>query len=309
MKKIVSLFNPDHKQDIYASASNSAKRINNNNKNDDEDVSNTKQSSSLVHTRNNFNSNSNSNSTNNSNRNNKNVKVINARITEIDQANQKVDNTTCQGIVYKSKKKKVGSLFNPARMQVISASVSNSAKSITNNNNNDDDNVSNTKQSSSLVHTRNNYNINYNSTNNSNSNSNNNSNNKNVKVIDKRTKENVQSRQKVDNNAGQDIVRKPMEKKAVTLLNSDPKQDGFVSVSNPAKAFTHNNNYNDDAVSNMKQSSSLVNNCNNFKSNNNSNSNSNCNNKNVNVLNTRINESDRSNQNVDNITGQGNEGN
>ena len=104
-----------------------------------------------------------------------------------------------------------------------------------------------------------------------------------------------------------------MEKKAVILLNSDLQQDGFVSVSNPAKGFNHNTNNNDDDVSNMKHSSSLVNNCNNFNSNSNSNSNSNinsnCNNKNVNVIDTGINEIDQSNQNVDNILGQGTVGN
>ena len=120
------------------------------------DVSNTEQSSSLVYPRNNFNSNRNSNS--NSKINNKNVKVIDETIKEIDQSYQKVDNTTGQGIVGTPKKKKVASLFNSDPKPDISASVSKSAKSINNNNNNDDDDVSNTIQSSSLVHTRNNYN-------------------------------------------------------------------------------------------------------------------------------------------------------
>ena len=55
----------------------------------------------------------------------------------------------------------------------------------------------------------------------------------------------------------------------------------------------------------MKQSSSLVNNCNNFNSNNNSD----CNNKKVNRIDTRINETDQSIQNVDTIPRQGIVGN
>ena len=101
-KKVYSLFIFDHKQDIPASVSNSTNSINNKDNNDD-DVSNTKQASSLVHFRINLNSNSNINSNNNNNSNNKNDKVIDARIKEIDQSNQKLDNTTGQGIVCKSK--------------------------------------------------------------------------------------------------------------------------------------------------------------------------------------------------------------
>ena len=90
----------------------------------------TEKSSSLVHTRNTFNSNinSNNNNNNNSNSNNKNIKVIGARIKEIDQANPKINNTTGQGIVDKAKKKKIGFLFNYDPKQDISASVSKSAK-------------------------------------------------------------------------------------------------------------------------------------------------------------------------------------
>ena len=88
--KVGFLFNYDPKQDISASVSKSAKRINNNNNNDDDDVSNMKQYSRLGHIRNNFNSNRNSNS----NSNNKNIKVIDARIKGIDQSHQTADNTT-----------------------------------------------------------------------------------------------------------------------------------------------------------------------------------------------------------------------
>ena len=103
MKKVVLLFNIDPKQDTSAPVSHSAKIVNHNNNGDDDDVSNTKQSSSLVYTRNNINSNINRIF----NSNNKNVKVIDARIKEIDQSNQKVDNNIGQGIVGKSKEKTV----------------------------------------------------------------------------------------------------------------------------------------------------------------------------------------------------------
>ena len=62
-------------------------------------VSKMKQSSRLVPTRATFNS--------TSNRNNQNVKVRDDSIKETDQSNKKVDNTTCQGIVGKPKKKVV----------------------------------------------------------------------------------------------------------------------------------------------------------------------------------------------------------
>ena len=229
----------------------------------------TKHSSSLVHTRNTFNSNSNRNSNsnnnnnnnNNSNSNNKNIKVIDARIKEIDQANPKINNTTGQGVVGKIKKKKVGFLFNYDPKQDISASVSKSAKSIDNININDDDDVPNTKQSSSLAYTRNTFNINSNS----------NSNNKNVKVVDARIKEIDQANPKVNNTTGQGIVGNLKKKKIVSLFNYDSKQDISVSVSTSTKRINNNNNNDDDDFYNTKQSSSLVNTRNNFNSNSNSN--------------------------------------
>ena len=159
--QFASFFNTDPQQDISASRSNLGNSINNHNNHDDDDVYNTKKSYSLVHTRTKSTSNNNSNSYSNSN--NKHVKVINARINEIDQSNPKGDNDT--------------------------------TKSVNNNNNNDGDDIYNTKQSSSLVNTRNNFN--------SNINSNSNSNYKNIKVIDARIKEIDQSNLKVDNNTGQ----------------------------------------------------------------------------------------------------------
>ena len=212
-QKVYSLFISDHKHKITVPASHSAKSTNNNNNNDDDDVSNMKQYSRIGHTHNNLNSIRNSNS----NSNNKNIKGIDARITEIDQSHQNSDNSTGQGIVGKPKKSKVFLIFKTNPKQDTSVSISNSAKRVNNNNNNEEaENASNTKQFSRLVHKCNNYN----------STSNSNTNNNNVKVIDTRIKEIDQSHQKVDNNTGQDIVRKPMEKKAV-------------SVSNPAKEFNH----------------------------------------------------------------------
>ena len=96
-QKVYLSFISDHKHKITVPASHSAKSTNNNNNNYDDDISNMQQYSRLGHTRNNWNSNSNSNS----NSNNKNIKVIDARIKEIDQSHQNTDNSTGQGIVGK----------------------------------------------------------------------------------------------------------------------------------------------------------------------------------------------------------------
>ena len=96
--------------------------------------------------------------------------------------------------------------------------------------------VSNTKQSSSLVYPRNNFN----------SNSNSNSNNKNVKVINETIKQIDQSYQNIDNTTGQGIVGTQKKKNDVSLFYSDPKQDISASVSKSAKNINNNNNNNDD---------------------------------------------------------------
>ena len=59
--------------------------------------------------------------------NNNNVKVIDAKIKEIDQTTQKVNATTGPGIVSKPKKKKVVILFKIYPKQNIPAPVSQSA--------------------------------------------------------------------------------------------------------------------------------------------------------------------------------------
>ena len=114
-------------------------------------------------------------------------------------------------------------------------------------------------------------------------------------------KETDQSNQIVNNTTGQNIVGKPKNKKVVSVLNYDPKQDILVSVSNSEQRINNNNNNDDHDVSNTKQSSDSVHIRNNF--------NSNSNNKNVKVTNARFKEIDQSNQTVDNTTGQGIVGN
>ena len=90
-------------------------------------------------------------------------------------------------------------------------------------------------------------------------------------------------------------------KKVVSSPTYDPKHDSSVSASNSAKSIKNNINNEDDAGYNMKQSSSLVNNC--TKSHNISNSHSNI--KKVNAIDAKNKESVQSNQTVDNTIYQG----
>ena len=171
--------------------------------------------------------------------NNNNVKVIDAKIKEIDQTTQKINETTGPGIVSTLKKKKVAILSQIDPKQNIPAPVSQSAKLINNNNNTYDDDVSNTKQSSSLVNTRNNIISNSNNTSNSNNNSNSNSNTQNVKVIDARTKAIDKPNQNIDKNTSKGIVGKPRKKKIVSSPTSDLKHDSSASITNSAEIFIH----------------------------------------------------------------------